>query len=99
MALVRHPRHGVPWPPRRTSPRPYLLLLQRHTEPGFPPGRRAERPQKWREMAVFQQNSSVCTPVSPGGFGVGAGETLSVVSTVHGSWFTVHFLGLKLARH
>ena len=39
------------------------MLLQRHAEPGLPPGRSAESPQKWREMAVFQRNSSVCTLV------------------------------------
>jgi hypothetical protein len=80
MVVFGHPRHGVSWPPGQASFRSYVLLLQRHAEPGFPPGRHAEVPQKWREMAVFQRNSSVCTLVCPGGFWVGARETLSVVS-------------------
>src|SRR4051812_558675 len=80
IAVFGHPCNGVPWPPGRTSLRSYLMLLQRHAEPGLPAGRRAERPQKLQKMAVFQQNSSVCTLCCPGGSWVGARETLSVVS-------------------
>ena len=56
------------------------MLLQRHAERGSPLGRSAESLQKWREMAVFQRNSSVCTLVGPGGLWVGCRERLSVVS-------------------
>jgi hypothetical protein len=61
MAVYGRLRHEVPWQAAQASPESYLMLLQRLAEPGSPPGRHAERPQKWREMAVFQRNSSICT--------------------------------------
>ena len=80
MAVFGPRRHEVPGPPGRASLRSYLMLLQRHTERGLPLGRSAESPQKWRGMAVFHRNSSICTLIWPGGSWIGARETLSLVS-------------------
>src|SRR3954452_19276427 len=80
MAVFGRLRHEGPRQTARASPGSYLMVLQRHAERGLPLRRSAESPQKWREMAVFQRNSSVCTLVGPGGLWVGCRETLSVVS-------------------
>src|SRR5689334_13491936 len=71
MAVFGQPCHGASRRPGRASLRSYLMLLQRHGEMGLPPARRAESLQKWRGMAVFQRNSSVCTLLRPGVLRVG----------------------------
>ena len=63
MAVSVHPRHSVRDGPAEHAVMSDLMILQRLAERAVPPGRRAEGPQKWHKVAVFECISSICTPV------------------------------------
>src|SRR4051812_1406107 len=60
VALSVHPTQSVFEWPGRARLMPDLMMQQRVVERASPPRYRAEEPEKWREVAVFEVFSSIC---------------------------------------